>query len=291
MTIPYTGFYINLDQRTDRRLAIENELIRTHLNHAYTRFPAIDGKALKKSQLDLSKSTLSEAQCGCFISHYLLLKENLDQQRHLHVIEDDTQFGPATENGLRMAIDKGWLQNYDIVFTDTYIPIRAEVLQSYKALFDQCIQRDGQGNITHVSFGVANLKHKVFATTNSFLINRQSIRKLHDIYSAAIAKGLDTPIDLFIRELCNQSSIAVGVIFPFITSIHIDNALETSIDASERSTTSLAEFIARQSFFIGCNWERCTRYIQEFLPLPPVELDKHRLLLKHVLAHVAAESL
>jgi hypothetical protein len=45
-TIPYAGFYVNLDSDVDRCAEIEAEISRFGMQHLYQRFPATKGNAL-----------------------------------------------------------------------------------------------------------------------------------------------------------------------------------------------------------------------------------------------------
>src|SRR5258708_15667754 len=83
----YRGFYINLDRSPERRGEVEAQLKRFGLEHRYRRFPAADGNVL-----NVPNPRLTNAEIGCFTSHYLVLKENLDSRTHLHIVEDDVVF-------------------------------------------------------------------------------------------------------------------------------------------------------------------------------------------------------
>jgi len=282
----FDGVYINLDRRPDRRAGIEAEIARHDLAHAYRRFAAVDGNALG------IKGDLLDGQKGCFASHYLLLRQNGGSGRPLHVVEDDAMFGPCTEQGLRLALESRWLDGFDLLFTDTFVLPHAEAFRTYKNLFDRAVQRDAQGKITGVNFGVADLRHKVFATTNSFLVNAASVEKLAKIYGDEIARGPELPIDLFIRKLCGDGAIRVGLIFPFITATRIEHSLQTDIGAQRDDVMEpLASDLARQSFFIGCDWRKCEDYVQKFFPILPPGQDEHGRMLAHLLAALAVHGM
>jgi hypothetical protein len=278
----YSGYYINLDRRTDRRAGVENEIARFGLNGLYTRIPGIDGNAAQ------IPGPLTDGQKGCFASHTLALETGAVTGQHLHIVEDDVLFGPATAQGLDLVIEKGWLANYDIIFTEIFVPIARESFTTYKALYDNAVARDANGNISSVSFGVADLKHKVFGGAVSYLVNSASVSKLRALYRAELENGPELPFDLFLRQLCNTGILRTGLIFPFITAMQINASLASDIN-SDTSISFLAEMLARQAFFIGCDWNECLMQLQKHLPLPPPQDDPHKRILAHLLAFNAAD--
>ena len=276
----YTGFYINLDRSRERRADVEAQLAQHKLAHAYTRFKAADGNSL-----DLPNPHLKNGEMGCFTSHYLLLKKHLDAPKHLHVIEDDVVFSSQTEQVIRATIENGGIDAYDIIFTDTYIPINVDAFRLYKELYDRSVTRDDSGAVVNAAFNVIDLAGRLFATTSSYLVNGKSIRKLYNIYTKEITNSPRVPIDLLIRNKAAQGVIKVGCIFPFITSIRLDGGGATTI--ADRAAigrhddlTVLAGDIARQSFFIDGDIERCREYADKFLASSN---DPHQALLTSIL--------
>lgn len=277
----YSGYYINLDRSRERRTQIERELARHKLEQLYTRFKAADGNTL-----GLANPHLKEGEMGCFTSHYLLMKKNLDAPTHLHVVEDDVVFASRATEVIRTTIDNGGLDSYDIVFTDTYIPINVDAFRMYKELYDRSVVRDASGAIVNAAFNVIDLAGRLFATTSSYLVNAKSIRKLYNIYTKEISNSPRVPIDLLIRNKAAQGVIKVGCIFPFITSIRLDGGLDTTIAdraaiGRHDNLTVLAADIARQSFFIDGSLAACRDYADKFLPAPAD--DPHHALLTRIL--------
>jgi GR25 family glycosyltransferase involved in LPS biosynthesis len=276
----YSGFYINLDRSRERRADVEAQLAQHTLAHAYTRFKAADGNSL-----DLPNPHLKNGEMGCFTSHYLLLKKHLDAPKHLHVIEDDVVFSSQTEQVIRATIENGGIDAYDIIFTDTYIPINIDAFRMYKELYDRSVTRDGSGAIVNAAFNVIDLAGRLFATTSSYLVNAKSIRKLYNIYTKEITNSPRVPIDLLIRNKAAQGVITVGCIFPFITTVRLDGGLDTTIAdraaiGRHDNLTVLAADIARQSFFIEGSLSKCREYADKFLPPSG---DPHQALLTALL--------
>jgi GR25 family glycosyltransferase involved in LPS biosynthesis len=205
----YAGFYINLDRNPERRAELESELARYNLGHLYTRFRAAEGNAL-----GFPRRGLKDGETGCFTSHYLLLKENLGKDRHLHIVEDDILFSDCTEKAIRWTFAQGFMSKYDIIFTDTYIPLQNDAYIAYKKFYDRMIARDDRGNITRATFNVIDLQDITFASTCSFLVNKDAIQKLHDIYEEELRRGPIQAVDLVIRRKASEGVLRIGCLFP-----------------------------------------------------------------------------
>lgn len=278
----YIGYYINLDRSRDRRARIEAQLAEHNLGHVYTRFRAADGNSL-----NLPNPHLEKGEMGCLTSHYLLMKKNVERAEHLHVVEDDVLFSRHVDNVIRATIAGGELARYDIIFTDTYIPINVDAFRMYKELYDRSVVRDADGNIANVAFSVIDLAGRLFATTSSYLVNGKSIRKLYNVYTKEIMNGPRVPIDLLIRNKAAEGIIKVGCIFPFITSVWLGHSVDTTIDDRKAigrhdGFTVLAGDIARQSFFVEASLSKLRDHVALYLSLPTE--DAHHRLLTDVLS-------
>src|SRR5579862_7677610 len=136
--VSYIGIYINLDRSTERRAAIEAELVRHGLGDRYRRFKAADGNSLGL------QTPLTDSEVGCLTSHYLAVKDHRDCMQHLHVVEVDVVFSRLTEKMIRHVVSSSLIDRYDIVFLDSVIDPLQEGLpfREYKELYDKCIVRD-----------------------------------------------------------------------------------------------------------------------------------------------------
>jgi GR25 family glycosyltransferase involved in LPS biosynthesis len=274
----YAGFYINLDKRTDRKVDIEAELARYGIGSSYKRFSGILGNGL-----NLSNPHLKDGEMGCFASHYVLMKENLNETRPLHFIEDDVILSPSTAQAINGIVNQGLFADYDIVYTDVLVPLLNDAYKAYKSFYDATVKRDEKGRITKAIFSVVNLKGLLFGSTSSYLVNKGSIKKVHDAYHDEITNEPRQSIDLFIRRMSNEGRLKVGCLFPFVTSVRLDHIVETDIDRSYHEMSALATHLARYSFFIGADFNKCQEYLDKFMPLPAVS-DQHTKILNHLLA-------
>jgi GR25 family glycosyltransferase involved in LPS biosynthesis len=258
----WRGLYINLDRNLDRRTEIEAELVRHSFSNRYRRFPAAEGNAL-----NFPNPHLSNGEIGCFTSHYQILKENLNSTDHLHIVEDDILFSAQTAPVMDWAIAQGFLEQYDIVFTDVFVPLLNDALKNYKKLFDAAVAHDASGAMTRAAFSIVNMKDMMLSSTCAMLVSKKAIAKLHDLYGECLSNQPRLPIDLFLRNLTQRGVITTGTMFPFITSIRLDRILSTNMAARQDTLSALAASIARYSFFIDANMAECQKMIDQYLPL------------------------
>jgi len=278
----YAGFFINLDRSVQRRSETEAELARHGLLSSYQRFAAAEGNALNLP----NPHNLSAGVMGCFTSHYLLLKQNLKSDKHLHVIEDEAVFASCAAQVIKGVIASGFLDAYDIVYTDISVPLRNDIHKLYKSAYDKAVKRDPSGKIESASFNVLDVRNRTYASTSSFLVNRNSIQKLHDIFEKELLAGTGNPVDLIIRDKNHRGVLKVGCIFPFVTSVRLGNSFASTVDPRQDREPELAVDIARTMFFIESDWAQCQAHLDRYAPPPPVE-DK----LAHMLGQLLTYSL
>ncbi len=296
----YAGYYINLDRSAERRAAMEAELARHGLASAYARFPADDGNARGVP----NPRNLTDGEIGCFASHARLLKENLGQTKPLHVIEDDVIFAPSAARTMDWALGQGMLDRFDLLYTECSIPLLNDAYKTWKKMYDAAVTRGPDGAIARVAFRAFDMRGAQLATTSSFLVRPESIARLHELFETELSRGPRWPADLFLRALCDEGLIRVGCLFPFVTSVHAAHALRSStaggqdIEANTPrpeapptpdNLARLSTYLARHSFFVGCDWAFLEDAARKLLPLPPPQ-DRHAALLAHLLAYSLTDS-
>ncbi len=271
----YRGFYINLERSAERRSDMEAQFVRYELQGLYERFPAADGNVL-----GVQNSDLTESEIGCFTSHYLLLKGHIQSVVPLHVLEDDVLFSRYTKPRIAQIIQSGAISEFDIIFTDTIVPLEPFVLGKWKQQFAKSLQRDSTGKVTHVDWTFA--KH--WSGAASYLVNPRSIAKLVEIYDEALRDGAKAPIDRLIRQKSDDGTLKTTCVFPFITSVRLDQIEKSTILKSFRMNRlrEMALGLARQSFFVDCDLEELRRRAERMLPIP--EGDVHYEVLMRALA-------
>ena len=275
----YAGAYINLDRCPGRRAEIEGELARHGLAGRYRRFGAADGNTLA-----LPASRLNHGEIGCFTSHYLLLKEHLALDRHLHVVEDDTVFASCFDQVVSRIIDSGAMDALDILYTDVALPLSNEAYKNFKALYDKIVTRDAAGKLKNAAFQILKPDNLMFLTANAYLVNKRSIGRIHQIFHDELMRGAQLPVDALLREKIMAGKITAGCIFPFITSVRPERVMNSLVRKVPDVTLKFtAATIARYSFFIDASWDECEDMIERLLP-PPSQDDRHAAILSQILA-------
>ncbi|MGA7974618.1 MAG: tetratricopeptide repeat protein [Pseudolabrys sp.] len=285
----YIGFYINLDRSPARRLEIEDDIARHGLRYFYQRFPAADGNVL-----GVPAGQLTSGEIGCFTSHYLLLKQNAGSQKHLHVVEDDAAFSPYTARTIRSIIASGAIDQFDMLFTDTFVSPQRPDYQKYKALYDDSLERDAAGGVACIHPTIIRYS----AGAVSYVVNFRSIPRLLEVLGRELMKGPVEALDLTIRRAAGEGAIRVGCLFPFVTTLHIEQNANSTIGGGRNDPlTWLALCLARHSFFIGCDHQALNSRVVETLPLgeqclnrqSASDADAHHDLLNHILAFSRTE--
>jgi GR25 family glycosyltransferase involved in LPS biosynthesis len=278
--MPYIGHYINLDRSPERRAAMEAQLARMNPPGRYQRFPAVDGKPH-----GFPGSELTSVQTGCLTSHYLVLQMHLDQTHHLHIIEDDAVLAHRTVRLVEQIISSGMLDQYDILFTTSLIPGHFSQYREARHNWKSLITRAPDGTATDVRFTLI----PYFACTDSYLVNRRSIRMICDIVGLELERGARYPIDLLIRGEALQGKLRIGCLFPFITSVRPGEFVSTIMDADEERLTFLALDLLRHSFFVECDLDSCLELANRHLS--HLEMDTQNRLHARIAGFFATDAL
>src|SRR3984885_814635 len=148
----YAGFYINLDRSTGRYAEMEAQLASLGLSDRYKRFPAAEGNSL-----NLPNPKIQPGEVGCFLSQYLLLKENLNQTIPLHIIEDDVLLSRYTTQVIQSLISNNTFDTYDIVHLDTYVLTSTVLYKRFHQLYRQAVRRATNGNVEQGNFQLIDM--------------------------------------------------------------------------------------------------------------------------------------
>jgi len=205
------------------------------------------------------------------------------------VIEDETIFASCARDVIKRVIAAGFLDDYDMIYTDISVPLRNEVHKLYKSAYDKAVKRDAQGKIESAAFNVLNVCNRPYASTSSFLVNRRSIGKIHDIFAHELLNGTGNPVDLIIRDFNHRGRLKVGCIFPFVTSVRLGNSFSSTVDPRADREPELAVDIARVLFFIESNWDQCQSYLDRYAAKPAAE-DRLAAMLGQLLTYSLSDA-
>src|SRR3954462_8973303 len=168
------GVFINLDRATERRAGIEAQLSRLRLPYWFERFAGVDGKLQTRLP-----GKLTPGQYGCWLSHLAVLERSLNDDRNLHVIEDDAIISAKLEvipDALRALTDAG--EAWDILYLDATL---VEILDMTRMF--EWVQASRQEGAVHV--------HKIppdFTLYGmlSYIVNSSRKKHVHDFLQARL---------------------------------------------------------------------------------------------------------
>jgi glycosyl transferase family 25 len=262
---PYIGYYINLDRSTARRAKMEEQLRTLALDTAYTRFPAVDGRSL-----GVPKGPFSPGEIGCFASHAKLLNAAAAMQQHIHVMEDDVVLSAQMMRTLADFIAQGVMEKVDVIFTDVFVPIDPTHLALYQRVCRTNCGPDREPGREKVhSVGLLDLKGKVWACTSSYLVGQRSVARIAHLLDDEARSGPRSPIDIALRTLVESGEIKAACTMPFLTSIELASALESTVRGEEDALSRLACNIVRHALFVRPDWELITRTVDRYFPPEP----------------------
>jgi GR25 family glycosyltransferase involved in LPS biosynthesis len=264
MQLPYSGRYINLDRSADRRARLEKQLRELGIERAYSRFAAVDGSAV----VDRT-GTISSREYGCFASHAQVIKDACSGGTHLHVLEDDALLSPEFVPVVAGVIGQGFLDQYDILFTDVYVPPDPVRFAQYERARRENTSVDpATGREYLKSIVVFDLRNTAWACTSSYVVSRRCLGRMAELLENALSAGPAAPIDLTLRELVNSGALKAGCLVPFLTSIDLALDVDSTIHASsdQERVTRLACNVVRQTLFVRPDWQTIGSVLHRYFP-------------------------
>lgn len=280
----YHGLYINLDRSTGRRDAMERQLDRLELSPLYARFAAIDGATLNSQ-----RSTIKPGENGCFQSHYRALLSARPRGTFVHMIEDDAVLSPSVRPVIEQAIVQNVFDQFDVIFTDTFVPPHLGMLKFLKSSFDEL---PATRPLALNDLKVVDLANQNFACTTSFVVGAKGIDRVLALYQQEIALGPRAPLDLFLRSAVNAGQLRAACLFPFISSFDLDEATRSTLDERNEKTERPSVMVLaalRYSFFVDRDLETAKRTLDAATAAARSKRDDHRALIAQALDFVVSD--
>ena len=255
--LPYKGYFINLDRSDGRRRDIQTQLLDLGLAGSYERFPAVDGRALDPEQFKLYAakpgSPAASPPSGA-------LEAGRRDRTHLHIIEDDVVLARSLAPTLASIIDRGLLARYDLVYTDTLVPFKPELIREYLRIAEQ----SGAGGPERIQ--LVNLRGRLKACQASYLVNRESVDKIIALLAAEVRAGITLPVDIHLRNLVNSGALNAALTLPFLTAVRLDQTLATTVQGEyEAAVSVMLHNLLRNQFFVDRDDEEFERCLAEYV--------------------------
>ena len=281
----WNGYYINLDRSPERRRRTETELARYGLAAHYQRFPAVDGRLLKRS------SPVGPGEVGIFRSHLDVLHRVAASDRPAHVIEDDVIFSDLTVPSIDAAVRGVLLRRFDILFHETYVGVTIASIRKYHQTYERAT-RDGP-IVSAEQLQILDLGPSYQGGATSYVIAPRSAGRLAALMEAEWARGPTVPVDSFIKSEAEAGRLRVGCVFPFVTTVDLESSWISDADRDELQGRPLLELLIRYAFFVRRDIpaarpvldrvlgqlpapeksdaiELCSRIVEYYLTCPPV---------------------
>jgi GR25 family glycosyltransferase involved in LPS biosynthesis len=244
-------FYINLDSAEDRRLHIEKNFADYKKpDWSLTRFPAIDKAYVERNNI---AGAAKPAEKACFLSHQILMGQNLGDDKSYLILEDDAAFGARTCTLVDRVLERNKDLDWDILFTDVCI---ANML----TMFELVKRRRDLGE-KKIDVAVMNLCGVEFAGSTAYIVNGKSKRKVHKALRAYT--DVDLPYDLFLRQLAHSGALNIHSLFPFVTTVS-DYCDDSQIKTAGANPVELALNMFRKMIWIERNLHRCRSALELF---------------------------
>lgn len=179
--------YINLDNATDRRAALEANFTQcARQGWTLNRFSAINDATAEKNQVPGKRSWREKA---CFLSHKSVIEAQADDGRHFMVMEDDAQLGMSSLDIIEGVLAENRNAEWDLLFTDIS-PQQMETMMLLALNRQQLIDKR-----MVVPLDLARIS---FTGADSYLVNGRSRRKLLAYLAAGIP--VDTEYDVYLNR-------------------------------------------------------------------------------------------
>lgn len=254
--------YINLEKDVIKNDELRN-LFKKNApdNWVLKRFNAIDKKYVEENNI---QGQISNGAKGCYLSHVLLMSDNVNSKNPLLILEDDVIFSKNTFliidkliNSINESIE------WDLIHTDICVPTPGAMIDFY-------LQKK---SMTRGQVSLIDLSDKIYASTAAYIINHKSIGKIHKLLSEQTS--LDVPIDIYLRMLTHSGLIKSFVSLPFITSL-AKTSSESNIQVNEHAYTELLWHTYRKFTWLEADHDSIKPSIQKIMK-SPIDEDESNL--------------
>jgi len=254
----YHGLYVNLDRSTSRRDAMDAQLASLGLKDRYRRFAAVDGGTLTPS-----RSEIRPGELGAFFSHMRALEAARPSHGGaVHIMEDDALLSEHVRPVIEDAIGAGLFQRFDILFTDILAPPHLGMLKGLKSAFDS-VEISARPALRLSDLQVIDLAGQNFSCLTSYVVGANSVDRMLALYAAEAQSGPSKPVDLFVRDCILSGKLRAAFLFPFITSLRLEEIAGSTIGGPARTTNPSVIVLAvlRYLFFVNRDLKKAKAFL------------------------------
>jgi len=234
-------YYINLDNATKRREAIEENLRKFKSNDVgIHRISAVNKEYVEKNNIH---GGIRSNEKACFLSHVKAIEAALKNPGYALILEDDILLGSESISWLDKVLVPA-ISDLDLLFIELCISNLPSMFQLYRLKKE--LLKAGKIEIFRT-------KIFDFAGASAYLLNDRSKLKLLEILQKLTP--LDTPYDLALKMLITEDKLSSGFIFPFIATLS-DESLNTSIQLDVDALPNIVYDSFRKLMFIEADCEK-----------------------------------
>lgn len=246
-------YYINLDNATERRVAIEENLQKFEaLGIGINRIPAYDKKYIEDR---LIGGAIRSTEKACFLSHIKAIEASISQPGHALILEDDILMGSESISQIKNILDLV-KNSIDLLFVEMGITNLPSMFQLFRL----------KKELKHAGkIEILQTKLFDFAGATAYILNENSKIKLLEILRKI--DSFDVPYDLLLKKLIIENNILSGCIFPFLATLS-DQSLNTDIQLDGDSLPNIVWHSFRKLMFIEADYNR-GNFLQDLQRIPP----------------------
>ncbi len=243
----YVGAFINLDRSPERRQEMEAQLAALGIADRYVRFRAIDGNPIANY-----KGPLRPGEVGSFLSHFKAIEQLRGHEKPIHIMEDDALMSRQMAPMIEFAIGQGIFNYFDIVFTELYLAFEyLSSIRFHKRMYDEYLVNAQTDPLK--AFKVLSLEGQIFFGLSSYVVSATAVDRVLSFFRQEAEAGPRVANDIFVNRLLTERKLRVGYLFPFVTSLNMERALDATVSGRNSDRFAAITFgsnLIRYSFYV-----------------------------------------
>jgi GR25 family glycosyltransferase involved in LPS biosynthesis len=233
--------YINLNSAFKRKQAFEENFAQFRLqNWRLTRLEAYDTGHVENNKIS---GSLLASEKACFLSHVNAIRTSLDDDNHVHILEDDAVFGRQSCADIEMALKRLHSTDWDIFYTD--IGTSDIFTMAHFIHLAQAVPDGKKFNI----FNIFNVNHW---GANSYIINARSKQKILKLLEKI--KRLDLPYDLVLKHFSDKKLLKSFFACPFLMTVS-NHSFSSSVQPQHKTILDYYSNLFRQMMWLDADYD------------------------------------
>jgi GR25 family glycosyltransferase involved in LPS biosynthesis len=203
---PIEIFYLNLASQVTRR----ETLVRSYESCDFAphwRLHRFDAIGVDHDLVRDIPGTMSATNKACYLSALICLRNSLENDDHLMIIDDDMEFGREAQRVVDSVVQILDESEWDVLLTDAIIPDVLDMPLVFWIWYKYKSRQD---------YAIVDLTTRPFTFCDgSMIINR---RAKHRVYAMMATNDLSIPWDIATRHLIKKGDLRSRLVLPFLTA-------------------------------------------------------------------------